>query len=146
MSDNKDIYDLIRSQVNKAKNLFTQKDIIENEIKEIFNNIGELMNDNIVFTFENETDRYGDPVTTVYAKNPNMSHKYTVITYDFDNKSIFPIKISDSRDIPWLCNDLDEVKKAMSSFIEDDNFMIRLVAISKEKNNQNYELDDDIPF
>lgn len=143
---NKDIYELIKAQVDKATNLFTQKDIIENEIKEIFNRIKELMDDKIIFTFENETDRYGDEVTTVYATNLNITHKYTVITYDFDNKTIFPVKISDNNDIPWLCNNLEEVNNTMASLIKDDNFMIRLVAISKEINKTNYELDDDIPF
>lgn len=133
-------------QVDKATNLFTQKDTIENEIKEIFNSIRLLMNEKIIFTFEKETDRYGDEVTTVYAKNPASSHKYTVITYDFDNKSIFPVKINDDSDVPWMCNSLEEVNNAMASYISDDNFMIRLVAISKEKSNETYELDDDIPF
>lgn len=146
MSDNKDLISLIKSQVNKATSLFSEKDLIENELREFFSIIKHTMTDDISFTFEAETDRYGDFVTTIYASNPFIIKKYTVLTYDFDNKTIFPLKISDMNDIPWLCHDLDEVKSALANIISNDDFMIRLVSISKEKDKNRPELDDDIPF
>lgn len=146
MNNNMDLHSLIKAQVAKAKNIFTEKDIIESELKETFDLIREAMSNEIIFIFENEVDRYGDVVSTIYASNHNTSKKHTILTYDFDNKTVFPVKITDSNDSSSLCNSLNEIKSFLKLLISDDSFMIRLVAISKEIENLDYSIDDDIPF
>ena len=141
-----DLHSLIKAQVAKAKNIFTEKDIIESELKETFNLIKEAMSGEINFIFENEIDRYGDVVSTIYASNTKISKKHTILTYDFDNKKVFPVKITDSNDSSSLCNSLHEIKLFLERLISDDSFMIRLVTISKEIEKIDYNIDDDIPF
>ncbi|AIR59936.1 hypothetical protein LH23_04485 [Cedecea neteri] len=150
MNDKNDINltDLIKKQLEKVNSLFNEKNIIENEIKNTFSIIGSLMKEEIAFHFEKEIDRYDDEVTTLYASPKNSKSKYIIISYDFDNNSIFPIKIIDYSDNSWLCNNANDVKRALSSMISDDQFMIRLLAISKESNSEkNIDIfDDNIPF
>ncbi|HDS4947567.1 TPA: hypothetical protein QHX34_001878, partial [Klebsiella aerogenes] len=124
--------------------IFSTKDEVENEIRGVFNTIKDLMPDKINFNYKAEIDNFSDTVTTVYATNPTIEHQYIVLTYDFDNRTIFPVKITLSDGQNWMCQTLDDVKGTLHDILSQDDFMIRLISISKEKGNL---IDfDDIPF
>lgn len=138
------LQDLIKLQIEKANRLFSEKDETEREIKDTFNAIKGFMPNKIDFIYKDEFDNYSDIVTTIYASNPTIEHQYMILTYDFDNKSIFPLKISMFDGQNWLCQTFKEVKNVLRDIVSKDEFMVKLISISKEKGNL---IDfDDIPF
>ncbi|OAZ46963.1 hypothetical protein A9Z41_06305 [Enterobacter cloacae] len=138
------LQELIKLQIDKANSLFSEKDNAEREIKQTFNTIKDFMPNEIEFIYKEEFDNYGDIVTTIYASNPSIENQYILLTYDFDNKSIFPLKISIFDGENWLCQCLKDVKSVLREIVSKDDFMVRLISISKEKGDL---IDfDDIPF
>lgn len=138
------LQELIKQQIDKANGLFSERDETEREIKETFNTIKEYMPNKIDFIYKEEFDNYNDLVTTIYASNPTIENQYILLTYDFDNKSIFPLKISMFDGENWLCQSLKDVKVVLREIVSRDDFMVRLISISKEKGDL---IDfDDIPF
>lgn len=138
------LQELIKLQIDKANGLFSERDNAEREIKQTFNTIKEFMPNKIEFIYKEEFDNYGDNVTTIYATNPSIENQYILLTYDFDNKSIFPLKISMFDGENWLCQSLKDVKSVLREIVSKDDFMVRLISISKEKGD--FIDFDDIPF
>lgn len=140
--ENRNIIDIIRDNLEKAKRVMNDKIKSESAIMSALNEISTLLNNKVIFPKTERLDNDGDLIINISVQNIDSGYTESLIAYYFHAEKIFPAVFNYQGLVRQSCQSIDDVNTFIERLVSNESFMIKIIRVAETDEKP----DDDIPF